>query len=121
MEIEMNTKLIEDFGEMKMFAVDIMLNGIKIGFAELFISYDEDGEKENAYCKSIEIYKNYRNNGYGTKVLKTLANENGGIYICPDNDDAERLYKRLGEETDAPQEFSSEIDNWGIMYFISED
>lgn len=109
----------EDFGDnIKMIDIDIMLNGIKIGYVELFISYDEDGEETASYIKSIEIKESYRNLGFGTEVLKRLAKDHNGIYICPDNKNAERLYARLGHETDAPEEFESELDNWGIMYYI---
>lgn len=118
MTISMIAKLIEEYDTMKMFDISIMLGSDKIGYAELFISYDEDGDESAAYVKSIEIKGLYRNNGYGTEILKALAEEHRGIYICPDNDDAERLYARLGEETSAPREFESELDNWGKMYVI---
>lgn len=91
----------------------------KVGYAELLVSYDEDGDEKSAYINSIEIYEQYRNNGLGTAALKEVAAEHNGIYICPDNEGAERLYARIGEETDAPDELESEIDNWGVMYYIA--
>ena len=98
--------------------IDILKGETKVGYAELFVSYDEDGDEKSAYINSIEIYETYRNNGLGTKVLKEIAAEHGGIYICPDNEDAERLYARIGEETGAPDELEAEMDNWGVMYYI---
>lgn len=111
-------KLSEDFETIKMYDISIMMDGVKIGYAELFIAFDEDGDEDAAYIKSIEIKKDFRNRGYGTATLKQLAEEHNGIYICPDNKDAERLYARLGEETNAPEAFESELDNWDSMYFI---
>lgn len=91
----------------------------EVGYAELFVSYDEDGDEKSAYINSIEIYEQYRNHGFGTAALKEIAAEHGGIYICPDNEDAERLYARIGEETSAPDELEAEMDNWGVMYYIA--
>ena len=91
----------------------------EIGYAELFVSYDEDGDEKSAYINSIEIYETYRNKVFGTAALKELATKHNGIYICPDNEDAERLYARIGEETDAPDELEAEMDNWGVMYYIA--
>lgn len=118
--ITLITKISEDFESMKMFDISITLDGAKIGYAELFVAYDEDGDETAAYVKSIEIESAHRNHGYGTEVLKMLADAHDGIYICPDNEDAERLYARLGEETSAPDEFESEYDSWGVMYYISK-
>lgn len=99
--------------------IDIYEGETKVGYAELFVSYDEDGDEKSAYINSIEIYEAYRNNGLGTKTLKEIAAEHNGVYICPDNEDAERLYARIGEETSAPDELESEMDNWGVMYYIA--
>lgn len=114
-------KKVEDYGNTEFFELDIMQGRQKIGYIELFVAYDEDGDETSAYVKSIEINAAHRNHGYGTEVLKSLAQEHGGIYICPDNADAERLYKRLGEELDyrhVPQELTAEIDEYGVMYYI---
>lgn len=101
----------------KWFDVKIMNDNEQIGYAELFVSYDEDGEK-SAYINSIEIYEQFRNCGHGTAAIRAIATEHDGVYICPDNEDAERLYKRIGEECGAPEELEAEMDNWGVMYRI---
>lgn len=114
-------KNVEDYGDENFFEMNIMHDGLKIGYVELFVTFDEDGDEKSAYVKSIGIDEAHRNRGYGTEVLKSLAQEHGGIYICPDNADAERLYKRLGEELDyrhVPQELTAEIDEYGVMYYI---
>lgn len=98
--------------------IKIMLDGEQIGYIEMFENLDEDGDTENTLVKSININEEHRNNGYGTAALKQLASEQGDIYICPDNEDAERLYQRIGEETDAPENLEGEMDEYGAMYII---
>lgn len=110
-----------DYSNSKYFELDITKDGEIIGGIGLFVSYDEDGEEDNAFVKDIGIDEEYQNRGYGTEVLKNLAREHGGIYICPDNPDAERLYRRLGEEIDyshVPKNLTSELDEYGVMYYI---
>lgn len=114
-------KKVEDYGNTEFFELDIMQGRQKIGYIELFVAYDEDGDEISAYVKSIEINAAHRNHGYGTEVLKRLAQEHYGIYIYPDNRDAERLYQRLGEKVDyshIPDAWIAEYDESGIMYYI---
>lgn len=102
----------------RVYEISIMLDR-KIGYAELFCGYDDDGDETYAYVKSIHIDSNFRNFGYGTATLKILAQEHGSILLCPDNPDAERLYARLGEKEERiPEALEAEIDNFGIMYSI---
>lgn len=114
-------KNVEYYGETKFFEMNIMHDGLRIGYVELFVTFYEDGDEKSAYVKSIEIDETHRNCGYGTEVLKSLALEHEGIYIYPDNEGAKRLYERLGKEVDPayiPDEIMSEYDESGIMYFI---
>lgn len=57
-------------------------------------------ELESGYthCDSIEIYEPHRNQGYGTEALEALADIYSAYTITPDNEDAQRLYGRLGSE-----------------------
>ncbi len=99
--------------------VSILKDDEKIGYYEVFETYDDDGDLSSAYVKSIGITEENRNKGYGTEVLKMLAEKYGKIYLYPDNDKCEHLYKRLGEVTeDYPEELQCEVDNSGIMYVI---
>lgn len=100
--------------DMGMTEYDILLNGKKIGFVEAF--------KSLHYIQSIGIDEDYRNNGYGTQVLKWFANTQDCVYICPDNGDAERLYERLGDEiSQIPENLLGEYWQWGVMYEIYKD
>lgn len=65
-------------------------NGEIIATASVLLG--EDG----AYCEAIEVEENHRNNGIGTAFLKALADEHDSIVVAPDNEDAQRLYDRLG-------------------------
>ena len=99
--------------------LSVMLDGKKIGYGYLYLFYDEDGDLSVAYVKDINIDESYRNHGYGTSVLRQLSDKYGGIYICPDNPDAERLYDRLGRQVSSPpEEIESELDSWDSIYLI---
>ena len=111
--LKIEKRLTENEDTYKFYDIDIILNDAKIGYAELFVM---NGEYN--YIKSIEIKKEHRNKGYGSKVLTDLAAELDGLYICPDNNDAERLYTRLGDKTNAPECLESETDEYGVMYYI---
>ena len=97
----------------------IILQGQKIGYVNLGLFYDEDDDVSIAYVKDIKIDEAYRNNGYGTFILKELSDKYNGILICPENSDAERLYNRIGERVSSPpDELESEFDEWGSIYLI---
>ena len=51
-----------------------------------------------SYVERIDIEESHRNNGYGTAALNELADIYGGIVVAPDNEDAQRLYARIGRE-----------------------
>lgn len=57
-------------------------------------------ELESGYthCDSILVYETYRNQGLGTEALEILAEMYENYSITPDNEDAQRLYERLGSE-----------------------
>lgn len=77
----------------------IMMDGKEVGVCNVL----EDADY--AYCESIAIYEDERNQGYGTAALYELSSMYGGIVVAPDNTDAKRLYGRLGSEwsgEDAP-------------------
>lgn len=69
------------------------VRGVEVGSASVIV-YD-DGD---AYVERIDVDDGYRNRGYGTAMLKQLAAMYGDVYVAPDNDDARRLYARLGDD-----------------------
>lgn len=72
---------------------DIVLDGATIGWASVI-----DGEGSPAYVERIDIEEAHRNHGHGSEALNALSDLYGGIIIAPDNEDAQRLYDRLGRE-----------------------
>ena len=79
---------------------DIRFDGQTVGAASVTIGVTEDGKEihENAYCERIDVEEAYRNLGIGTAALKALSSEFGSIFLAPDNEDAQRLYDRIGYE-----------------------
>ena len=78
------------------------LDGKEIGWASLIV------DSESAYCERIDIDEAYRNQGHGTKHLKTLSSEGGSVLVAPDNEDAQRLYDRIGFDV------TSDGDWWAV-------
>lgn len=75
---------------------DILVDGVKVGAADVMA---EDEDDEHAYVERIDIFAEYQNNGFGTDALRQLSDKWFGVEIAPDNEDAQRLYERLGEES----------------------
>ena len=70
----------------------IIENGATVGYATVMT------DEKSAYCERIDIEPEYRGRGYGTSALRDLSSMYGGIIIAPDNEDARRLYERIGSE-----------------------
>lgn len=85
------TKIYEDESH-KNVMIDIINDGTKVGERSLMV------DENSTYCERIDIDEEYRNHGYGTKALYALSDEFGGVIVAPDNEDAQRLYDRIGRE-----------------------
>ena len=83
---------------------DILENGIVVGGLSICI-YDDD-EEPGTLIDYINVDEQYRNRGYGSRAIMEIADQYGPCYLAPDNEDARRLYERLGEE-------DLEDDGWG--------
>ena len=95
----------------------------ELGYMTLCETYDEDGDIDVLYVATIEIYEPYRNCGHGSSTLKQLAEKYGSIYLCPTDEDNERLYARLGKEVEykyVPDCLKSCLDTWDTMYVIEK-
>lgn len=69
------------------------VGGVDVGGASVIV-YDSG----DAYIERVDVDDGYRNRGYGTSLLNQLAVMYGTVYLAPDNDDARRLYARLGDD-----------------------
>lgn len=74
--------------------IDIYNGSTKIGDCSLMV------DESYAYCERIDIDEEYRNHGYGTEALEQLSSKYDGVVVAPDNEDAKRLYERIGREYD---------------------
>ena len=60
-----------------------------------------DDHHGRAYIQRIDVDEGFRGQGIGTAAIRGIAQEYRAVYLCPDNEDAARLYGRLGEKLDA--------------------
>ncbi|MBR0075681.1 MAG: GNAT family N-acetyltransferase [Synergistaceae bacterium] len=92
---------------------------VHIGYMQFFEGYDDEGELDFGFVMSFEIFEAFRNKGYGTQILKMLAQKYGKIYLCPTDEDNERLYARIGEEIEkCPEMIQSNFDTYKKMFLI---
>lgn len=71
----------------------IVLDGVEIGAMSVIVGSDSP-----AYIERIDIDEEYRGHGYGSAAIQMASDAFSGIIIAPDNEDAQRLYDRLGSE-----------------------
>lgn len=93
---------IEDLSndDTKAYEADIEVDGQTVGYVE-FTDTDDD-----IIISNILVKDEFRNQGIGTAVLKQMISEYYSVTLAPDNEDAKRLYERLGFEevtSDAPE------------------
>lgn len=80
----------------------ILHNEAMVGEVSVMIS------ESGAYCERIDIDKEHRNQGIGTEALKLLSRKLGSVTVAPDNEDAQRLYERIGYDV------TGKGDNWSV-------
>ena len=68
-----------------------------IGSASVETDYEEENT-EYSYIERIDIDEEFRNQGYGTAAIREISSMYYGAVLAPDNEDAKRLYERIGEE-----------------------
>ena len=83
------------------------LDGEEIGWASVM----DDGK---AYVERIDIAEDHRNCGYGTEFINYLSREFGSVFLAPDNEDAQRLYDRLGYDVTGKDEWSYVDQGYGV-------
>lgn len=69
----------------------IKVDGITIGDCTIAVD-------DVAFCERIDIMPQYRNYGYGTATMRLLSDKFDTIVVAPDNEDAARLFRAIGEE-----------------------
>lgn len=84
-------------------------DGREIGWASVMV------DSKSAYCDRIDIEEASRNHGFGTEMLRYLSNEFGGIVVAPDNEDAKRLYERLGYDVTDKEDWWTIDQGFGVF------
>ena len=93
----------------------IEVNGLEVGAGYMMMAESED---DFTYLERLDINEEHQNKGYGTQALRSLREQIGNYYLSPDNEDAKRLYERLGQEIDDNDynRFGFAIDNGFGVY-----
>lgn len=94
---------------------DILQEGKYIGYLVIFEVLNNNGKIKYMYLDEIKIQKEYRNKGYGTNILKSLAKEYKGLYLAADNNKAANLYKKLGKKV-TEKELPFEINSLALSF-----
>ena len=110
-KMKLEKKLIDTLGTWDTFRMSMVVDGKKVGYADVMIDRDDSDE---AYIEWIEIDEEFRGQGLGTKTLNLLAETYGFIYFAPTDEDNQRLYERIAEEYGAN---APEVDQgFGVYY-----
>lgn len=79
-------------------------DGREIGKATMEV-YD-DGMN---YVARLDVAESERGKGYGTAMLQMLREIYGSLIITPDNEDAARLYDRLGTSLEGTRQYDESL------------
>lgn len=88
---------------------EIFADGQKVGTLDLVDQLNEDNDI--CYIERIDIDNEYQGQGIGTEVLTNSLRDFGyyAVVVAPDNERAQSLYERIGEEYGGPADFD-EVD-----------
>ncbi len=89
-EIKKISTTEEDSYTYEMFSASV--DGQEVGCASVMT------DEKSTYVDRIDIYEAHRNHGFGTAFLMALSKLYGSVVLAPDNEDARRLYDRLGND-----------------------
>lgn len=95
LNIELQKEFLWDLdGGYENYTHKIMVDGKKIGSAEIIYKEDEDEQ----YVENIFVDKDYRGQGIATEVLNRLAEEYNFIYFAAADEYSQGLYEHIAEE-----------------------
>lgn len=111
--LELVKKLFDEEAGYQEYTIDIMVDGIKVGYATTIVPPEE--ESDEVYLEWIGIKDEYQNQGLGSQAIKMLADDYGFLYFAPCDEDNVRCYERIAElyETNAP-----DVDQGFGVYYI---
>lgn len=100
---------------------EILVNDEVVGKAYTIVEYDQDWDKqEQVYLEDIVIYEQYRNQGFGSKAIKMLAEENEFLYFAPTDENNQRLYERIASDMEEEMSDVPEVDQGFGVYFLEK-
>ena len=79
----------------------------EVANATLYLNFHDDLN----FLERIDVAAGYQGQGIGSMILKSLSSEYGEFFLAPDNEDAARLYDRLGFELS-----ESDYSEFGFAY-----
>lgn len=94
-----STYFADDAEEYDYHLLEIHADGEVVGAVEVVDHLSDDNDV--CYVERIDIDEAFRGKGIGTEVLTSTLNDECGyryVVVAPDNEDAKRLYERIGEE-----------------------
>jgi len=77
---------------------EIIADSVKVGAFSLMI------DDESTYLERIDIEEEHQNKGYGTAAILKIARTFNEVFTAPDNENAQRLYKKIGVESSKHEE-----------------
>lgn len=109
--LTLNTSLFDQEGTYETYVAEILLDGNKVGRADIIIDTEDDAE---VFLEWIGIDEEFRGQGLGTQVMTMLAKEYGFIYFAPADERNQELYERIAKEYDTN---TPEVDQgYGVYY-----
>lgn len=119
--MNIKTKEFEKLENYTTYENEILVNDELLGKAYTIVEYDDDGDKEDeVYLEDIVIFKQYRNQGHGTKAIKMLAEENDFLYFAPTDENNQRLYERIASDMEEEMSDVPEVDQGFGVYFLEK-
>lgn len=93
-DITIHKEFVEELlvSETLVYDCEIELNGKIVGY----LNFEDTGG--DIIIGNFYIFEEYRNRGIGTEVLHQFISEYYSVTLAPNNEDALRLYERLGFE-----------------------
>ena len=72
----------------------ITVNGETVGYVDI------TADADSTYIERIDVNENWRNQGVGAATIEALVSMFRVVFAAPDNEDSQRLFERIGRETD---------------------
>lgn len=110
-DVNYNQTFKQDLDDGTRYNYDLKIGNTKVG--DMTLDVYDDGD--TAVIDRIDIDTQYRNQGFGTRFIKDIANKYFETYIVPDNENARRLYARLGDDSNIRSPYDYLDQGYGVF------